>query len=92
MNAHAQDSEAQMVAYMKTLYEMEDEGERTTISIGPFTAISMIGILQLGTRHPGLSKVQLDIIRSIIRQLEPLFTGTPGEEIIKMGNHPEFDV
>lgn len=84
--------EAEMISYMKRLYEMEAAGDRgATVTMGPFTAISLIGMFQLVTRHPELSGKHKEMARSIIRQLEPLFVGTPGEEIVRRGNHPEFD-
>jgi hypothetical protein len=86
-----QEEEDQQVEYMKKLIDLEMAGERTEVRIGPFTAITIIGLLQLSTRHPEMSRRMKDAARDFIRQMEPLFTGTPGEEIIRRGNHPEFD-
>lgn len=82
---------AEEVAYLRVLMQAEAAGERTTMKLGPFTAMALIGLLQLATRHPDLDKAILDAARSIVRALEPLFTGTPGEDIIRKGSHPEFD-
>lgn len=80
-----------MVEYMARLIELEKAGERTQINIGPLTAIIMIGAFQLATRHPDMPPDHRKKLRHIIDQLKPLFTGTLGEEIIKRGEHPEFD-
>jgi hypothetical protein len=84
--------EAAHLAYVMRLHEIEHAGERTTISIGPFSAITLIGLLQLSTRHPDASRTVKDVARDIVRQLEPLFAGTEGEEIVRRGSHPEWDV
>jgi hypothetical protein len=85
------DWEARSVQYMRTLIELERAGERTTLSVGPLGAMQLIGMLQLVTRHPDLSPVQHQIARDIVGQLAPLFAGTFGEEIVRRGNHPEWD-
>lgn len=76
---------------MRRLIDLERAGERTTISIGPFGAMTLIGLLQLATRHPDLARTTKDIARDVVQQLAPLFVGTEGEEIIRRGGHPEFD-
>lgn len=81
----------QQVAYMKKLVDLELAGERTEIKIGPFAAITIIGLLQLSTRHPDMPRRMKDAARDFIQQIAPIFAGTPGEEIIRRGNHPEFD-
>ena len=83
--------EEKQVAYMRQLIDLEKDGKRTTIVIGPFSAMTIIGLIQLATRHPDMEKRTKDIARDFIRQLEPLFSGTEGEEIIRRGGHPEFD-
>lgn len=83
--------EAEQVAYMRRLIELEEAGARTTITIGPFGAMVLIGLLQLSTRHPDLDRRTKDMARGVVQQLAPLFTGTPGEEIVRRGGHPEFD-
>lgn len=85
------EEEKQFVEYMVTLAESERAGEKATIVIGPFAAMIIIGLIQLSTRHPDMEKRSKDIARDFIRQLEPLFVGTLGEEIIRRGGHPEFD-
>lgn len=83
--------EAAQVAYMHQLIDAERRGERTTLVVGPFTAMTMIGLLQLATRHPGMLAGQLKVARDIIDQFHPLFAGTPGAELIRRGGHPDFD-
>jgi len=81
-----------MVEYMRKLIEMEQEGERTTIQLGPYTAMTMIGALQLATRHPSMAGLPVKVLRDLVDQFKPFFEGTPGEELIKRGEHPEWDV
>ena len=83
--------EMEFIVYMRTLRKLEADGERTTITIGPYGAMMIIGLVQLSTRHPDVDKELRQIARDFVHQLEPLFAGTIGEEIIKRGNHPEFD-
>jgi len=85
-------TEAESIAYIKTLMQLERDGERTTIAIGPFAAFSLIGMLQLVTRHPEIGDGQLIIAHSIISDLATLFKGTPGEELVEAGNNPALDV
>jgi len=89
--ADADDDEQELVAYMRQLMDMEKAGERTTIVLGPFGAMALIGFLQLGTRHPYIDAPLKNVARDIVQQLQPLFAGTLGEEIIRRGGHPEFD-
>jgi hypothetical protein len=86
-----QTEEEAQVAYMKRLIDLEKDGERTTVVLGPFSAMTIIGLLQLATRHPDMDRRTKDIARDLIHQMEPLFAGTEGEEIIRRGGHPEFD-
>lgn len=86
-----QPDDEQLIAYMKRLTDLEQAGDRTTIVIGPFSAIVIIGLVQLATRHPDMSKRMKDIGRDFVQQLEPLFADTVGEEIVNRGKHPEWD-
>lgn len=79
------------IEYMKTLLELEQKGERATISIGPYTAMTVIGALQLATRHPAMAGLPVKVIRNLVDQFKPFFEGTQGEELIKKGEHPEWD-
>lgn len=76
---------------MRELAVRERGGERHPVQVGPFTAMRMIGLLQMATRHPDLDGGQRQLVRQFVAMMAPLFTGTPGEAIIAMGWHPEFD-
>jgi hypothetical protein len=77
---------------MIAVEERENRAINATISVGPFTAFCMISALQLATRHPNLTGSIKTQIRSVVHQLKPLFAGSPVEEIIDRGDHPEWDV
>lgn len=85
--------EAAELLYMARLAEIErnDRDDRATLLIGPYTAMVLIGTIQLATRHPTMPPTMKNILRDLLDQLKPLFAGTPGEEIIKKGEHPEWD-
>ena len=83
--------EAEMLAYMRHLWEIEEAGERVPVSFGPFTAITVVGLLQLGLRHPDLSSGQRAITNELIDQFRPFFAGTLGETLILMGDDPRND-
>jgi hypothetical protein len=86
------DEEARVLEWLKRLVELEKAGERTTVALGPFTAYTIIGALQLAMRHPDQSPKIRQVLRDFVHQFEPLFAGTPGEETIRRGMHPEWDV
>lgn len=85
-------SEAELVAYMGRLRELEAGGARSQVAFGPYTALTVIGALQLATRHPAMFPSQRAEIHSVIDQFRPWFVGTPGEQLIDMGNDLELDV
>lgn len=81
--------EAEQMEYMRLLWDLEQSGERTTLVIGPYTAMTLIGALQFVTRHvDGNPRKEL---RRFVDSLRTLFVGTPGEEIVNRGDHPEWD-
>lgn len=86
-------AEAAHLDYMHLLADREAAGEdeMLTLELGHFTAMTMISALQLATRHPGLTGPTRDVLRRIVDTLKPAFEGTPCEEIIRRGEHPEFD-
>jgi hypothetical protein len=90
----AEISEADALAYLMRLADLEEQqpDERATITVGPFTAFTLIGALQLAMRHPGFSPVQTDLVGQVIDQLRPLFAGTPGEQLLRLGDDPAFDI
>lgn len=84
-------NDAERLAYMVALRQAEDAGDREVAAFGPYTALVLIGGLQLATRHPSLpASVRAELL-AIIEQFKPWFTGTLGEHIIDMGNDPEQD-
>lgn len=87
-------NETEAVDYVATLARLEqDPGHRkATITMGPFTAFTLIGALQLATRHPEFSPQQTGLINEVIGQLRPLFAGTPGEVLLGLGDEPAFDI
>lgn len=87
-------TEADAIEYVKQLYELEKlpHHATATITFGPFTAFSMIGALQLALRHPEFSTTQAALVNSIIDQLRPLFANTPGEQLLKLGDNPAYDI
>ena len=87
-------SEAESVEYVKKLYRIEqDPGhDQAAVLMGPFTAFTVIGALQLAMRHPEFSPDQARLVQSFIDQCKPLFAGTPGEQLLGMGDEPAFDV
>jgi hypothetical protein len=60
--------------------------------LGPFTAFTLIGALQLILRHPDLSEDNKHLLSQVIDQLKPLFADTLAGQIIELGDNPEFDI
>lgn len=87
-------TEAEAVEYIKRLMELEHEpgSEKALISIGPFSAFVLIGALQLALRHPEFSPSQASMVNAVIDQMRPLFTGTPGEQLLRLGDEPAYDI
>lgn len=86
-------SEANDLEHIKQLALAEQAGERHSIPIGPFTAFSLIGMLQLVTRHPDLGAGQLKIAQSIIDDLAKGFAHNPEiADLIRRSNDPAHDV
>ena len=87
-------NDAEVLEYMTNIARAERD--RTvpfaTIQIGPFTAICLIGALQLAMRHPEIGGGQLRDLQRIIDQLAPAFEGTPGAEVVRRGSDPTQDV
>jgi hypothetical protein len=84
-------TDAELEDYMLTLHEAEAEGARQEIAVGPYTAMIVIGALQLATRHPSANAYLRAELLAVVDQFRPWFVGTPGEHIIDRGNDPEFD-
>ena len=87
-------NEREAVEYVHRLAQVERTPghEKATVMMGPFTAFTVIGALQLATRHPDFSEAQAALIGDVVKQLKPLFAGTPGEVLLEVGSEPAFDV
>lgn len=83
-------TEVELVDYMIRLHQAEADGQRQEVVFGPFTAILVIGAIQLATRHPGMPEHQRVQLRAVVDQFRPWFAGTPGEHIIYRGDNPEY--
>jgi hypothetical protein len=81
----------ELTEYMKQLAALEADGARASIEIGPFSAMILVGALQLATRHPGTTETQRARMNHLVEQFRPWFVGTPGEDIMRMGADPELD-
>lgn len=84
-------SEEEYLAYMERLVEDEVAGVRQQIAFGPYTAMVVIGALQLATRNPYMDDRMRALLGSVVDQFRPWFTGTLGEHLIDKGNDPEQD-
>lgn len=87
-------SEADAVAYVAELTKIEQTPghDRATVKMGPLTAFTVIGALQLATRHPEFPPAQAARVNAVIADLKRLFAGTPGEVLLGLGDEPAFDV
>ena len=94
MTAISAGAEAAAVAYLADLYEIEGTAAYApaVLCLGPYSAFLVISGLQLAARHPGISPAQRGYLADIIDQLRPLFAGTPGEALIRLGDDPANDV
>lgn len=86
-------SEAEAVEYVTRLARLEMGGApKAVIRMGPFTAFTLIGAVQLAMRHPDMSPENSRLLAAVIDDLRPLFAGTPGEMLLGLGDEPAFDV
>lgn len=86
-------SEAEDLKYIKQLVVAEQAGERHYVPIGPFTAFSLIALLQFVTRYPDLEAGQLKIAQSVINDLAKGFEHNPEiTDLIRRGNDPANDI
>lgn len=70
--------------------EKSGDYEPAPVLLGPFTAYTLIGVLQLAWRHPDLSPRHKQMIEDIARPLSKLF-GPPLSESIELGWNPDYD-
>lgn len=87
-------TEAGAIEYIKNLalLEQEPDHQKAVIHLGPWSAFILVGALQLATRHPEMSPGQRELIGQIIDQLRPLFAGTSGEQLLRLGDDPAKDI
>lgn len=86
--------EINAVKYIAGLFQAEKDPDtpRVTVKMGPASAFVAIGAWQLAKRHPDFTASQAELINQLISQLRPIFDGTIGEELLRLGDRPEFDV
>lgn len=86
-------TEAEAIEYIATLFrlELDPACPAAEITMGPATAFIAISAWQLAMRHPDFNDLHRHMIGHLIDSLMPLFEGTPGEELLELGNRPEYD-
>lgn len=72
--------------------EQEPDCHKATITIGPWSAFIAIATWQLAMRNPDFSMAHAELVGNLIEQLSVLFDGTPGAELLGLGNDPDRDV
>lgn len=87
----ADPGEAEQVAYVQQLGELERAGARSRVTIGPYSLFTTIGALQLVLRHPDLPDSIRSTLTELIGQWRAPFDGTLGESIITRGFDPDAD-
>lgn len=87
-------TDEEAITYLKSLAALEQDPacHKATITMGPWSAFIAIGTWQLAMRHPDFSPAQSELVQSLIDQLAPLFDGTPGAELLALGNDPDRDI
>jgi hypothetical protein len=87
-------TEREAIEYIKSLalLEQEPDHRKAVIRLGPWTAFVLVGALQLATRHPEMSLGHRELIGQVIGQLRPVFTGTPAEQLLQLGDDPAKDI
>lgn len=71
--------------------EQAGQAEELTVTMGPYTAFTLIGLLQLVWRHPDLSPQMRQVIEKIARLLQGRF-GTDIQAEIELGWNTACDV
>lgn len=83
--------QAATIEYMKELIRLEQEGQRTPVLMGPWSAFAVISLIQLSLRHPGVAPSIKNAALDILGQLEPFFKDTLGEALIAAGYDTKQD-
>lgn len=84
--------EAEQLEYISHLVHLEQAGETTPMMLGPYTLITMIGLIQLGMRAPDHSPQMVRIAHRLVSSLAIPFAGTMGAEIVAQGWNPAMDM
>jgi len=71
--------------------ERDGTAQNALISLGPWTAWTVLGAIDLALRHPHVPVVIKEQLGEIREQLSVLFDGTPGEEALRQGADPAND-
>jgi len=74
------------------LIEQDDPDSKVTIRLGPFTAFTLVGALQLTTRHPELAPKMRARVQGVIDDIIKAFEGQPAHAVLLLGNDPANDV
>ncbi len=86
--------ETRILEELQVLAELEQSGqaEQATIRLGPFSAYTLIGLLQLCARHPDIAAdlSHMALLHRIVDPLTGLFRGVLAESIA-LGWDPEQD-
>ena len=83
--------EPEDIEVIRELIELEQNGARSTVSIGPFTSYLLVGVIQAATRGDMVTGRQRQVLRNIGEQLAGQFGGLAAE-LLARGWSPEFDV
>jgi hypothetical protein len=84
--------DADALAHVTRLIEIEKAGERAVFAVGPFTAFTLVGVIQLATRHPELGAFSKDALRELGDQMiETWFAGTQLHPVLVAGWDPAHD-
>lgn len=84
-------SSEEMIMCMARLGDLERAGSRIMLHVGPFTAMTLIGAMQLVMRHPEVSANTKMALRGLIEMMRPMFREPAAQQIIDMGYNPEHD-
>jgi hypothetical protein len=78
----------------KKLAEHEQAGVRLQLSVGPYTAFTLIGAIQLVLRHPGVEGLMARVLTDLARQFQAALADGPVPgvgELIELGFDERYD-
>lgn len=67
----------EMVMYLRDQYRAEKRGDRMSVSLGPWTALMLVGTIQQVLSKPELAEHGPAMYRSLTDQLRLLFINDP---------------